>query len=49
MEWVPFPTPGDLPNPGTGPASLALADGLFTTGPPGSPVPNNHPPNTVSS
>ena len=32
-----FPTPGDLPNPGTEPLSLispALADGFFTTAPP---------------
>ena len=31
---VPFPTPGNLPNPGVKPvslASLALAGGLFTT------------------
>ena len=31
---LPFPTPGDLPNPGTQPASLpspALTGGLFTT------------------
>ena len=31
---LPFPSPGDLPNPGTEPASLASpapADGLFTT------------------
>ena len=31
---LPFPTPGDLPDPGTEPMSLislALADGLFTT------------------
>ena len=37
----PFPTPGDLPNPGTEPASptsAALAGRLFTTQPPGKPV-----------
>ncbi|ELR53043.1 hypothetical protein M91_06274, partial [Bos mutus] len=31
---LPFPTPGDLPNPGIEPASLAsptLAGGFFTT------------------
>ena len=28
---LPLPTPGDLLNPGTEPASLALAGGLFTT------------------
>ena len=35
---VPFPTPGDLPDPGMEPVSLAppaVACGLFTTGPPG--------------
>ena len=34
---LPFPTPGDLPNPGTEPASPvypALADGFFTIEPP---------------
>ena len=37
---LPFPTPGDLSNPGIGPASLAspaLAGSLFTTVPPGKP------------
>ena len=37
-EWVAFPTPGDLPNPGfepTSPASSALVGGFFTTEPPG--------------
>ena len=37
---LPFPPPGDLPNPGTEPASLAspaLAGGFFTTVPPGKP------------
>ena len=28
---VPFPSPGDLPNPGIEPASPALAGGFFTT------------------
>ena len=35
---LPFPTAGDLPNPGFKPTSLAspaLASGLFTTEPPG--------------
>ena len=35
---LPFPTPGDLPDPGIEPASLvspALAGGFFTTAPPG--------------
>ena len=31
---LPFPSPGDLPNPGVEPA---LAGGFFTTGPPGKP------------
>ena len=38
---MPFPPPGYLPNPGIKPmsfASLALADGFFTTEPPGKPV-----------
>ena len=37
---LPFPTPGDLPNPGTEPASPvspARAGGFFTTEPPGKP------------
>ena len=32
---LPFPSPGDLPNPGMEPASPILADGFFTTEPPG--------------
>ena len=38
---LPFPTPGDLPNPGTepsSPASPALAGRFFTPAPPGRPV-----------
>ena len=38
---LPFLPPGDLPNPGIKPTSLAspaLADGLFTTEPPGKPM-----------
>ena len=31
LEWLLFPTPGDLPMPGIKPASPALADGFFTT------------------
>ena len=30
---LPFPSPGDLPNPGIEPEPLALAGGLFTTKP----------------
>ena len=31
---LPFPSPGDLPDPGIKPASPALACGFFTTEPP---------------
>ena len=34
---VPFPSPGDLPNPGIEPESPALAGGFFTTEPPRKP------------
>ena len=33
LEWVAFPSPGDLPNPGIKPMSPALAGGFFTTEP----------------
>ena len=32
---LPFPSPGGLPDPGTDPASPALAANFFTTEPPG--------------
>ena len=32
---MPFPTPGDLPDPEIKPASLALARGCYATEPPG--------------
>ena len=35
--WWPFPSPGDLTNPRVETASPALADGFFTTEPPGKP------------
>ena len=35
---VPFPSPGDLPDPGIEPASPVLAGGFFTPEPPGKPV-----------
>ena len=38
---LPFPAPGDLPNPGTepvSPVSPALAGQVFTTEPPGKPL-----------
>ena len=34
LKWVPFPSPGDLPDPGVKPASLkspALTGGFFIT------------------
>ena len=37
---MPFPSPGDLSDPGikpTSPAALALAGGFFTAEPPGKP------------
>ena len=34
---VPFPSPGDLPDPGIERVSPALAGGFFTTEPPGKP------------
>ena len=34
---VPFPSPGDLLNPGTEPTPLELAGDFFTTKPPGKP------------
>ena len=34
---LPFPSPGDLPDLGIKPMSLALAGGFFTTEPPGKP------------
>ena len=35
---LPFPSPGDIPDPGTEPASPALAGGFFTAEPPGKPL-----------
>ena len=35
LSGLPFPPPGDLPNSGTEPTSLASAGGFFTTEPPG--------------
>ena len=36
-SWLPYPTPGDLPNPGIEPVSPALACRYFTTELPGKP------------
>ena len=48
---LPFPSPGDLPDPGIEPGSPALAGGFFTTGPPGKPPGYMyrllHPPNNL--
>ena len=35
---LPFPSPGDLPDPGIEPASPALASGFSTIEPPGKPL-----------
>ena len=38
LEWLPFPSPRDLPNPGIKTTSPALADRFFTTESPGKPL-----------
>ena len=35
LEWLPLPSPGDLPEPGIEPRSPKLAGNFFTTEPPG--------------
>ena len=45
LEWLPLPTPRDLPDPGIepeSPASPALAGGFFITELPGKPSDNRH-------
>ena len=45
LDYLPYPPPGDLPNPGIKPTSLmspALAGGFFTTLPPGKPLPRSY-------
>jgi len=37
LEWVPFPSLRELPNPGTKPMPHALAGGFFIVEPPGQP------------
>ena len=37
LEWVPFPSPNDLPNPGIEPRSLALQADSLPSEPPGKP------------
>jgi len=41
LEWVVFPSPGDLPDPGIKSASSALAGRFFTAEPPGKPKMEN--------
>ena len=36
-SWLPFPSPGDLPNPGIEPRSPALEADALTSEPPGKP------------
>jgi len=38
IEWLPFPSPGDLLDPGIKPVSPALAGRFFTTEPPEEPI-----------
>ena len=38
LEWVAFPPPRGLPNPGIEPASPAVAGKFFTIAPPGKPL-----------
>ena len=37
LEWLPFPSPGDLPDPGIKPRSSALQAVAFLSEPPGKP------------
>ena len=41
QSGLPFPSPGDLPDPGIEPKSLALAGRFFTATPPRKPVPGH--------
>ena len=38
LEWLPFPSPGDLPHPGIKPGSPSLAGGSLLSELPGSPT-----------
>ena len=38
LEWVPFPSPGDLPDPGIEPRSPTLQADALTSAPPGKPL-----------
>ena len=44
QSGLPFPSPGDLPDPGIEPMSPALAGGFFTTEPPRKPIASTAPP-----
>ena len=37
LEWIPFPSPGDLPEPGIEPGSPALQADTLPSEPPGKP------------
>ena len=37
-SWLPFPSPGDLPDPGIKPGSPALEADALTSEPPGKPI-----------
>ena len=38
LEWLPFPSPGDLPNPGIEPRPSALQADSLLSDPPGKPI-----------
>ena len=38
LEWVTYPSPGDLPNPGIKPRSLTLQADSLPIEPPGKPI-----------
>ena len=38
LDWLPWPSPGDLPDPGIEPRSPALQEDALTSEPPGKPV-----------
>ena len=38
LKWLPFPSPGDLPDPGIEPRSPALQADALTSEPPGKPM-----------
>ena len=46
---LPFPFPGDVPDPGLEPVSPALAGGFFTTEPPGKPSSGPYTTHIISS